>query len=460
MTSLGLLALMCSAAAIALRRPRFHAAALGFAAGVPASAGFTVGAVSVPLFTTVALVTTASFAISRGAALPPLRDVGCSLLVAFVCWSLVLTVVGPWAFSGLPVLEPRKGVDEQVHAPSALHFTVSHAAQAVYLVSAVLAGRFLWRSGTASLALSTAAWTGTVLSAARGVLRSRGLDRTAPIFDTLAVDYSSDRDTRLRGVFAEPSELATFSLAVLTFAAVSTLQAPTRRKRVSSAVLALLAMVNLLASGSGTAVAGGVVVTVGMSALIARRFVASHGRHTPAVVLMVLAISFVTVWFGPDLVEPVGRLVTDKLGSQSFNARSAADGIGLDVVARTRGLGAGLGSNRSSSFLVTLSSTTGVLGLALFAASIVAVVRAASVRRAAVPAAAGVLGMLVAKAVATPDLSTPLLWILIATCFDLAGRRVEDEDTSGSRHLVHGRHRGSTIGDRRALARLGGGQAL
>lgn len=420
MTLLGGLALVCVVAGIVLRRPAFCAVALGFGAGVPASAGVIIGPVALSVFVVVAAVVGCARAPRSDARL---QDPAVSLLVAFVGVALVVTAVGPWVFTGTPVLEPGKGVDLQVHAPASLGFTIGNAAQCVYLVTAFGAARFLWRTGTAPVALLTAAWTGTVLSAVRGALRALALDRTAWLFDTLGGTYSGEGDVRLRGVFAEPSELAAFSLAVVAFAAVRTVRTGDREHRTRSALLLLTAAGDLLASASGTAVVAGCLTGAVLIAVFLARFVRSGGAHVAPVVLTTLAVAFVAVAAGPDVLTPAAEIVTDKLTSQSLDARSAADAIGMTVLTDTHGVGAGLGSNRSSSFVVTLLSTTGIAGTGLFLAALLGLLWRSAHTTAAAPAAAGLFGLLVAKTVSAPDLSTPLLWVCIATCTQLGAAR-------------------------------------
>lgn len=420
MTPLGALALALAAGGLILRRPTLRAVALGFGAGVPASAGIVAGPVALSVFVAVAVLVGCSPAPRRG---PRVQDPGLSTLVGFVGWALLMTAIGPWVFAGVPVLVPGMGIDEQVHAPSTLGHTIGNASQAVYLLAGFAAARFLWRTGTAPLAVLVAAWTGTVLSAARGLLRAAGADGTAWLFDTLAVDYSGVGDSRLRGVFAEPSELAAFSLAVVAFAAVRAVRATDGRRRWSAGTLFLIAAADLVASASGTAVAAGCIAAAALAASVITRFIASGGRHVGPILLTGLAGVFVVVAAGPHLVEPAMAIVEEKIGSQSFDSRTAADAIGVHVLEETRGLGAGLGSNRSSSFLVTLLSTTGIVGVGLFASAVLTLLHRSSRVAAGAPAAAALLGLLIAKSVSAPDLSTPVMWILVATCVHFGARR-------------------------------------
>lgn len=417
MTLLGAVALVIAVVGIALRQHPIRAAALGLSAGVPASAGIAIGPVAVPVFVLVAALSiwTGTTRQRSGAGTATL------LLAIFAAWSIVITAIGPWVFPDIPVLTPAKGIDDQVHAPSSLQYSLGNASQVVYLVAGLLAARFLCLTRTGLQALVVAAWTGTILSAARGVLRSLGRDGTAWVFDTLSVDYSSAQDERLRGVFAEPSELAAFSLAVAAFAGTRALSVQDRRARTGAAALFAIALCNLFASASGTAVAAGCAVFVILATSAARRFAASGGRDADVAALVLCVVTFAAVSVGGQLAAPLVGIVDEKLGSQSFDSRTAADEIGIRVFLDTWGLGAGLGSNRSSSFLVTLLSTTGAVGVAAFGSAVLLLVVRGSRSRSSAALSAGLLGLLVAKSVSAPDLSTPLLWLLIAASLQVDG---------------------------------------
>lgn len=412
MTLLGLAALACALIGLVRRRPALVAVALGFGAGVPASAGVVVGGVAVPVFSCVGIVAAVAWAAARPRSPAPAVA---SVLVAFTAWSVAVTALGPWAFAGTPVLEPRGGIDEQIRALTPLAFGISNIAQAGYLVIAVVVVLFLAGTGTARTALWVASWTGIGLSSVRNVLRTIGTDPTGPLFDTLNASYAVDGDTRLRGVFSEPSELATFALAVLAGTVVLALTTSGRR-RLAAVALAALALANLFGSASGTAVVAAAVVAGVALAVVVVRTVVRDGRGLVWMVLAAIAGASVLLIAGDAVTAPLLAIVQDKVGSQSFDSRTAADAIGMRITSETLGIGSGLGSNRSSSFVVTLLSTVGLPGTALFLVAVALLVRTSVRQRATVPALTALLTLLVAKAVSVPDLSTPLLWLCIAAC--------------------------------------------
>src|SRR5699024_7246075 len=96
------------------------------------TAGLNVGSSSVPPFFLLAVPATWSALL--GVILHGLPHKALRLLTAFVACSVVVTVVGPLLFAGMPILEPRAGIDSAILFPTPLSFTMSMAAQLAYLV--------------------------------------------------------------------------------------------------------------------------------------------------------------------------------------------------------------------------------------------------------------------------------------------------------------------------------------
>lgn len=409
MTVLGAVVCVLALMGVVLRRPRVTAVALGVAAGLPSSAGI-IAAQPIPVFVCVGAVAavgllslTWTVRVERWA----------WLFAAFVLWSLAITALGPWVFAGTPVLTPRGGIERQLSALTPLDYTSTNLAQALILVTASSAVAFLVRSGTARTALVTAAVTGVGLSLVRSVARAAGADFLAPFLDTLQTYYATT-DLRWRGVFNEPSELAAFALGVAAMSGVAMCTATRTRARVLHLALASGALVLMVGSASGTAVlAAGIVGAVAVVVVVVR-WLRSGGVGTEWLVVTGLLVGVALVLQGGAAVGFVTAIIEGKVGSGSQIARSGADAVALQVIADSWGVGVGLGGNRSSSFFLTLLSTVGIVGSALFVSMIAVVTREALRHRAGVSAVAGLLAVLVAKTVATPDLGTPLMWLLLA----------------------------------------------
>lgn len=421
MTVLGIALLIALGIALTVRRA-WTPVIIGAAAGMPYSAGVVVGSNGVPLFTVAA--------VGAGVALLGTRRLGtahwsANAFAVFLGWATIITGAAPWLFAGIRVLVSRGGVDHQVADPGYLGYSISNVAQLGYLLLAGCAALYLVRVRGAVLAAGVALLVGTGLTGLRAVIETFWINGTAPLFDTLPnVAYAWSGD-RLRGVFAEPSELAAFSLPAAGFFVVAALRSPGRMKFVWSAACAL-ACWNLLQASSGTAVAASAVfIGLGLVAL-AVRYVVRGGVGTPWLVIGVLTAAVVALVAGDRLLAPIEELVLDKVDSQSYDTRTGADAFSWGVVAETLGMGAGLGSNRPSSFGMSLLSTVGVPGAAAFVVLVVGIVVAALRSPTTVAAGTALVALLVAKVVGTPDVSTPILWVLIAACAVPAWTRPTD----------------------------------
>ncbi|OEI69017.1 hypothetical protein Cus16_1511 [Curtobacterium sp. ER1/6] len=394
-----------------LRRDRVVAVALGAAAAFPQSAGVALGSVApVPVFVCVAAVAAVGGLLTRD---PRRFPSGFGLLVVFALFAWTWTVLGPWVFEGALVLGPRGGLNNPERVLVPLGWSETNLTQSVILLAALCAVFFLARTGTALFTLEVSVWTCVAASFVREPLRLAGADVLAPYIDTLNAWYAV-YEVRWRGVFSEPSLLAGFATAVVVFSAARALTTGSARTRVASVVLAAAAAVLLVGAGAGTGAVAMIVIAPTAGVLLVVRFVRSGGKGAPWYVLGALVAVLAALTVGSTAVSGVVEVVTAKVGTNSQVSRGGSDTIGLDLLLHTVGLGVGLGGNRSSSFAVSLLSTVGVVGSVLFIAVVVAAVRGAHREPTRVAAAAGLLALLVAKAVALPDLGDPLLWLLLA----------------------------------------------
>ncbi len=169
----------------------------------------------------------------------------------------------------------------------------------------------------------------------------------------------------------------------------------------------------ILATLSSTGLALFLMVTVaGVLYALRRRPV---GTTIVISLLGMLAVLLVVAFgFTATTANLFSTLSSGKLGSNSFENRVAADAVSIGIVGETYGLGAGLGSTRSSSLFASLPANIGLVGAAIFG---VLVYRAISFRSTDVvewQARWGLLALLAAAALAVPDISLTLLWVAIA----------------------------------------------
>lgn len=403
---------------------------LAIGAALPASAVIVIAGQSLSPFFAVAVVAAAAAALhaswpSRGA-------------VAFCAWSLFMTALGPAYFHRTAVLAPRGGIDAQISSPSRLSYSVSNLAQACYLVLGVAVVAYLSKRGRAQV-LGLTFWTGGLLSSARFIVERLGIAWPS-LFDSTSVAYVDsqyDGATRLRGVFAEPSELASFEVSATAYFVARSMNATNGRGRAQGMAGALLSLALLSQSYSGTAVVATALMAAAWAVWAVARFTVGASGIPRKAVFLILTGSPLAILLGSPVTSFARDLVRDKAASGSFAARSLADRIGFDVAIRSHLLGVGLGSNRPSSFAVMLLSCVGIPGLLLFTALVIVSAVRASRSLEGRPVAAALAALLAAKVTASPDLSTPLLWLCIGLCLSpgvgkLNGRHRDVIDVDGA----------------------------
>jgi hypothetical protein len=167
-------------------------------------------------------------------------------------------------------------------------------------------------------------------------------------------------------------------------------------------------------SATGFVTLGVLGLVIAVRRIWRRAGAAGKGLSYYAVAAICAAI--VLVWQGRAVIDALFGALPAKLATESFVNRLASDAAGIRILLQTLGLGAGLGSNRSSSLATTLLSCVGIIGSAAFAVLVVQAIRSSLREPETRLAGWGLISLLVAQMVAQPDLSTPLLWFLLGVC--------------------------------------------
>ena len=354
------------------------------------------------------------------------EQLGCTALCLFVAWTLVITALGPTVFAGVSVLRPRGGIDNEIASPSRLDYTISHVAQIAYLLLGVSVVFFLAQRGRLSPALPAAGFgLGTGLSSLVLLAEQVGLPWPANLLSNSPnlryIDYTQQLEPRFRGVFVEPAALAAFSIAAMAFF-VSFIAQSRGRARVWSAGGGALCGVNLIASGAGTALVGGLIVVLVAVAIGVYRFLAGATRWPVRTVMAACAAFLPFLVIAPIFYNGSVEIAKDKLVSDSLSVRTGSNLFSLNLAIETYGIGVGLGSHRPSSLYLMLLTCVGVVGLTLFLAAVLTIVRQAWRVPAARPAAWGMVAILLTRLVGGPDLSTPMFWLCLGVCAHAAWR--------------------------------------
>ena len=336
---------------------------------------------------------------------------------------LVLGVLGivsaflyPHIFSGIPVYDPRLGLDDQLLWQSSLEFSGANKYQAVLLginVTVVVFGAFISvEMDKLRKALVAAYVTLTFILLLQFGALFAGVSLPMSLINNDQNYYLSSASLEMprpSGTFPEPSMAA----PILVGATLSTLALYMKRGKGLWMIGCCLAGVAVVASAASF-----LTLAVGVPAILLRYpffrfpYYLKIGRFSRVIVLLVFGSFSLLLLAVPRVRDTMVDQIVNKGSSDSFLARSAADLFALQLVYKTYGIGVGLGSNRPSSLAATIASTMGVAGLLLFIFLVLRLLQNDL----------GdyywlkwmTLGVVFDMAFGVPDLNAPFLWILFA----------------------------------------------
>ena len=366
---------------------------------------------------------------------------------AFALISIISAFILPMVFSGIPVYTPKGGIDEQYMSPGILVPSASNIAQAVYLLLywgavlffIVLKDRRLLDSTSNAYFIS-----GTIvcffslyqlISILFGIYYPSEYLLNNETFG-IARDATFAFLPRINSTFTEPSFYAMFMASFVAWTYIQFLNAKPGKTMRYWFFLLVISLFSLLISASSTGFAALAAFFI-LHTCVALWF-RTRGRKARRIILTVslfFAVIAALYFLVPGVDLILDTVIFDKGASDSSLHRLAADRFALTILNETNFLGAGLGSNRPSSFIAFLMSNTGLLGTFCIAAAAFSLLlhsmRAnreggAETRDLVACEASGwaLLVMLIAKTLGGPDLSFPPMWILIGY-FILSIRQVE-----------------------------------
>jgi hypothetical protein len=219
-------------------------------------------------------------------------------------------------------------------------------------------------------------------------------------------------EERFRGILSEPSFLGGTSLVTIAYMLARMPQVSVIRRAGTLAVAGMAVFLGFV-STSTTFLVAGVVLAIIAALTFLSRFVLRRGPLGTLGMTSLCAGAVAAVWWLPAWANQVGAALSDKVTSESYSQRSGADAYSYHLAFETLGFGTGLGSNRASSFVASMLSTVGVVGVVLLVVAVWILIRAAYPVPAARPAVWALLALLVAKVIAGPDLgdTTGVLWM-------------------------------------------------
>jgi hypothetical protein len=220
---------------------------------------------------------------------------------------------------------------------------------------------------------------------------------------------------RMSATFEEPSLMAMYFLAMFSLFAVGL-----RRFLLGGSVLFCLLISTSATATVGLLAIGGIWMlwelqgtTLDLRKVSLFAFVAAS----------VLAALLVATMVSDDWMH--SNYLTDKLSSTSGQKRLGLDLIAVQTFLETWGLGVGVGSTRSSSFITTFGACTGIPGLVcMFGFFGIVIFKAlsselADVRAVGLACAALFVGWLIS----VPDLAMPLVWVVSGMAAGTLGER-------------------------------------
>jgi hypothetical protein len=147
-------------------------------------------------------------------------------------------------------------------------------------------------------------------------------------------------------------------------------------------------------------------------------------------VLLCFLVAVAANWAAINII--LHNTLFNKTESTSFQQRSFADYLALQIFAQTNGIGVGLGSHKANSLLLTLLSNTGLLGVILFCAFAWPLLRGLRQPSAEAPLVArpfqlGLAGLLAIHIFSNPNLSVLTVWLGLGGLLSLQAweRRVQ-----------------------------------
>lgn len=381
-------------------------------------------------------------------------------LLIYAAVAVIGSFVLPHVFAGLPVQPPLDPKGYGLTELPPLKWGISNLAQSFNLCLHVLTALFLWQ------AMLRADWTtrNTIIAftLACSIAVLAGLhdrialwnnwQRAASFWMSNAgyaqVDLADVRWAnpdfatqggeqvltyyRISSPFSEPSYGSAFLAALLS--GITTLTLFAHKKiiwGILSIIFVLAGLINTLgATGILAAAASLLIIFVwGSAHLIKINIAREHHRLNTAFLALatILTTSVIVVVFAASQNEKFSASIkitlVDRFSSFKDDARYLSDIRGLKIAAETTGLGAGLGSNRTSGFFSGLLSNTGFAGTIAFLTMVSTLaMRYMSCRKLMTSqyfAGSAMGAALLAAFLGIPDLNLPFLWAFIFLAFAL-----------------------------------------
>jgi hypothetical protein len=222
---------------------------------------------------------------------------------------------------------------------------------------------------------------------------------------------------RINSTFTEPSNAGSYLAAI----ACGLLASFLRGRRGVGWFLALLGVTVTLflttsTTGFATLAIGVCVLLVYFNPFRQHKDVGKSSTLGWVAILAVFGTVGSVLLLQPDLLEAALNATVEKGESHSFWFRLANELHSIEIFLQTYGVGVGLGSNRSSGLILTMLSSVGLVGTALFTVVLYKMSKSfpgISARSSLQMGFWALVTMIISEVVAVPDLNRPVLWALL-----------------------------------------------
>ncbi|MDQ2832344.1 MAG: hypothetical protein M3Y50_01095 [Acidobacteriota bacterium] len=296
------------------------------------------------------------------------------LLITFGFIAIFSAFLLPIVFSGVPIYDPKIGIDDGLFVRPPLTLGLNNVAQAGYLAVHIATAFSLvsvrFSAAKTRRAFLFAFYFEFVVLCAQSFCQLAGISFPLSLFlnnpgYALWENSSEVYGTRNPGTFSEPSLVGAFLVLYCVGFLADYLAG---KGKTIKPVVALIGS-GLVASSSSLA-----ILLLSPFVLVVRYFPfrppwyldLRRGKKILWMLFILIAPSALVLVASSKYRDILTTLTVSKGDSGSFINRTASDLYGLQLLIQTHGLGVGLGSSRSSSLITTLLSNIGVLGTVPF----------------------------------------------------------------------------------------------
>ena len=315
--------------------------------------------------------------------------------LAWYClYGVAMAVILPKLFAGVVSVPPVSGGGAGVHfAVYTLHYSVQNITAAVYLFGALVlsicagAASADPRSRDALVRWAIIiAWLHVGFGVAGAALSHSSGASLIKLFRNATYQELSQMEagvTRISGIFPEPAAYAGFAFGWFALATELWLRNVSPRLTLVTAVALALMVIASTSTSGYLALAGYGVILLARFIIAPRGLRASKAVAVGFTVLTVLCAALAAVAFVPSLAGKIGRIASEitvgKAETLSGRERLFQAAAAFKAFGATWGIGIGPGSFRSSSLLLAILGSTGVVGLAAFFGHVLKILRPFSV---------------------------------------------------------------------------------